>query len=669
MKSYQKFFAYLLSASVIFAMPTMAQAAESGDTTGGSASDSSLQENNALEETAIDQNLNDFNNLEDSNNLDEQTAVEENQQDSETSQEATLVTTESSETAKENEIQSNKDEALSTAIAESNETVKENEVQSNNNDAITSASDINAESNPKIDEQELANKQSSKEEGVLVAANQPEQESVVVQNVRKQLPLSIRLLGDSNSSQSSKGLASNLLSIGLNLPVIGNISLNLLSTSTIVSKTGHTYVVPTGLLGIGITNSLLLGNLNLGILAGSIQDNNNFQGGIVTLDTDNLLGKTHLGIIENHKSTTNDEQSFRTGLLLGDLKDTLLGDAHIGVAELNTHTTAESNSVQSGLLLGDLHNSLLGDQHVGVGEYRQTETADSKETTAGLILVDSENTPVGDYHVGVGEYHQTETADGKEITTGLIIVDSKDSSDGDDQAGEEEPDQSQPDEEKPDQPQVDDSSDKNDEGVTNDNGKTSDLPTTSTEPTNTVPPTINPDGNDKSENVTEPFLDGPDASGQNASSQNASSQDLVASTKDLSSGVSEKVENQKESTLVQTIKELIKAGNSTILNEEIAGLYDKDVQNIFTKDNQANNSLAVTSYSSTTVSSGGPSSGPGAASSSVSNSDSIPSYLSSERFNLEVENYLGSSIVKKLADQWKGDPLIEPPKSSFFLSA
>lgn len=653
MKSYQKFFAYLLSASVIFAMPTMAQAAESGDTTGGSASDSSLQETNALEETAIDQNLNDFNNLEASNNLDEQTAVEENQQDSETSQEATLVTTESSETAKENEIQSNKDEALSTAIAESNETIKENEVQSNN-DEITSASDVNAESNPKIDEQELANKQSSKEEGVLAAANQPEQESVVVQNDRKQLPLSIRLLGDSNSTQSSKGLASNLLSIGLNLPVIGNISLNLLSTSTIVSKTGHTYVVPTGLLGIGITNSLLLGNLNLGVLAGNIQDNNNFQGGIVTLDTDNLLGKTHLGIIENNKSTTNDEQSFQTGLLLGDLKDTLLGDAHIGVAELNTHTTAESNSVQSGLLLGDLHNSLLGDQHVGVGEYRQTETADSKEITAGLILVDSENTPVGDYHVGVGEYHQTETADGKEITTGLIIVDSKDASDGDDQAGEEEHDQSQ----------TDDNSDKNDEGVTKDNGKTSDLPTTSTEPINTVPPTINPNGNDKSENVTEPFLDGPDASGQNASSQ-----DLVASTKDLSSSVSEKVENQKESTLVQTIKELIKAGNSTILNEELAGLYDKDVQNIFTKDNQANNSLAVTSYSSTTVSSGGPSSGPGAASSSVSNSDSIPSYLSSERFNLEVENYLGSSIVKKLADQWKGDPLIEPPKSSFFLNA
>lgn len=650
MKSYQKFFAYLLSASVIFAMPTMAQAAETGDTTGGSTSDSSLQETNALEETAIDQNLNDINNLEDSNNLDEQPAIEENQQDSENSPEATLATTESSETAKENEIQSNKDEALSTAIAESSETIKENEVQSNN-DEITSASDINAESNPKIDEQELANKQSSKEEGVLASANQPEQESVVVQNDKKQSLLNIRLLGDSNSIQSSKGLASNLLSIGLNLPVLGNVSLNLLSTSTIVSKTGHTYVVPTGLLGIGITNSILLGNLNLGVLAGNIQDENNFQGGIVTLDTDNLLGKTHLGIVENNKSTTNDEQNFQTGLLLGDLKDTLLGDAHIGVAELNTLTTPESNSVQSGLLLGDLHNSLLGDQHVGVGEYRQTETADSKEITAGLILVDSENTPVGDYHVGVGEYHQTETADGKEITTGLIIVDSKDTPDGDDQAGEE----------KPDQPQVDDSSDKNenDKGVTNDNGKTSDLPTTSTEPTNNVPPTINPDDNDKSENVTEPFLDDPDAS----------SQDLVASTKDSSSNVSKKAENQKESTLVQTIKELVKAGNNTILNEELAGLYDKDVQNIFTKDNQANNSLAVPSNSSTTVSSGGPSSGPGASSPSISNSDSVPSYLSSERFNLELENYLGSSIVKKLADQWKGKPLIEPPKSSFFLNA
>lgn len=135
--------------------------------------------------------------------------------------------------------------------------------------------------------------------------------------------------------RQSKTEESGLLSIGLGLPIIGEVKIDLLAGGNTESESGKTTSSQKRLLGVEIKDSELLGDVNLEVLKRNEQDERKASSsGLVSLDVDNsLLGKTHVGVLEGNKSGSSDKTNISANLIVVESKDSLLGNNRVGVGE------------------------------------------------------------------------------------------------------------------------------------------------------------------------------------------------------------------------------------------------------------------------------------------------------------------------------------------------
>lgn len=397
----------------------------------------------------------------------------------------------------------------------------------------------------------------------------------------------------------SKSKLNSLLNIdllGLNISLLGDKQNVDGSTSHSLLNINYNNVLenPTSSSLLNIDLGLpVVGNVNLGVLSGNVQDENNYSSGLVTLGLDNLLGETHLGVIESNKSTVGNITYYQSGLLLGDLTNTFIGDTHFGLAEVKSVETPEYKSIQTGLLLVDVTNTLIGDHHIGLLEVQQKETEGNKEISSGLVIIDSDDSPLGDHHIGIGEFGN---------------VGSNDS-------------------------------------------------TTTTSP-------INSNYDNNTHNVTTDSQSQPTVYLADGSEKGVITQESLQNILEY-----ENLYEGKNATIFNLNEKLKEIANDTILNQqsdiEMEEL-KKVAQEVTDKANDNENVVTPTGTSSSTGTATSSSGSTG--STSTSASTAIVAYLNAD-FVLETEvNNQANSIVKNLSDQWKMVPLVEPPKSFFFLN-
>lgn len=167
-----------------------------------------------------------------------------------------------------------------------------------------------------------------------------------------------------------------LLGLGLGLPAVGNLNLDVLFFNKNKTESGSTKTSG-GLLGLGLTESKLLGDVNIGLASGQKEekdDQKDVSGSLASIDLNNKIGQTHVGVVEFRQS--------------------------------KRPTYIETNV---GLLNADLKSNHLGEAHLGVGEFHQKETEDEIITSVSLVTVETENIPiVGDLNVGLGKFDSME---------------------------------------------------------------------------------------------------------------------------------------------------------------------------------------------------------------------------------------------------------------------
>lgn len=393
-----------------------------------------------------------------------------------------------------------------------------------------------------------------------------------------------------------------------NSKLLGNVNLDVASGQTSRAETGEVVSSKGGVLGVGLNDTKGQAGLNVGVLGGGkevTEDKVVTHGGLATIDAKSRLGNAHVGLIEGKTMQSGDTKVSRGGLLLADVEDSIIGDAHVGVAEVNKIKTPEYEDTYVGAVNANVSNKVLGDVHLGVGEYRQVETPEFKETQVGLVNTNVTDNPIlGNAHLGIGQYYEYKAKNSKNDNSsgnnGKLPGQGNDGNDNpnpNDQSGESNPEPSNP---------------------------------------------------------TNPIIPGQEDLGQEKGSD------------DLGLDASLDGEDTSD-TPYKYLKELIDAGNTTVLNQETE-IDLETVQNMMTaaKEKAANatfitpaNQLASSS-SSSGGSSGTSLSGIGSGFAAYFSS----SYVQEVCLSNEVHGTL-----MELSDQWINAPPDQPPKNSFFLSA
>lgn len=129
---------------------------------------------------------------------------------------------------------------------------------------------------------------------------------------------------------------SGLVNIGVELPIVGDVQVDLLSEKQTKSETEHTS--QGNLVGLEVKNSDLLGDVKLEVIKSNKkngEESSYSTSSLVSVDVDNaLLGKTHIGVLEGNKSGSAGQENSSASLLVLDTKNSaLLGDNRVGVVE------------------------------------------------------------------------------------------------------------------------------------------------------------------------------------------------------------------------------------------------------------------------------------------------------------------------------------------------
>jgi hypothetical protein len=215
---------------------------------------------------------------------------------------------------------------------------------------------------------------------------QPENEVISVSSQGKAVPenqqsnpiVTVRLIGQNEGGKSS------LLSAGLSLPVVGNVNVDLISKEqTAADENPSSYA---DLVGFGINHSPLLGTVKGDLLSSRQNYNGSSSGSLAAIYLMNLVGNTHLGVIETAQDILGDTIKTTSGLLITDLENPILGDIHLVVIEVAKTETPEYKEITSGLINANIDSPLIGEDHIGVFEDHYKETTESTPITEGSVI-------------------------------------------------------------------------------------------------------------------------------------------------------------------------------------------------------------------------------------------------------------------------------------------
>lgn len=433
-----------------------------------------------------------------------------------------------------------------------------------------------------------------------------------------------------------------------NSKLLGNVNLDVASGQTSKSESGGIVSSKGGVLGVGINDLKNRAGLNLGLLGGGkkvTEDQKVVHGGLATIDARSRLGNAHIGLIEGQTTQSGDTKISSGGLLLADVEDSLIGDAHLGIAEVNKIETPDYQDTYFGAVNANVSNPVIGDAHLGVGEFRQIETPDYKETQFGLVNTDIKNNPViDDIHLGIGEYYDYKAKDRHQV----------------DKPGNQNP--------------SDDNGSKDNGSDNGSNNGGSNKNEQSPGKGNGHP------GNDNSDPIDTPGKPEPKPSNPNNSiipgdedlGQGKGSEHIPLDVENENEELNDKIltaffdDDDADDPIYNFIKKLTEAGKTTTLTQDNELKTLSNLMNT-TQENAGKvvQVSTVNQHASSSSSSSSGSSGP-----SLSSSGSgFAAYLSNGYFyEVSISNHVHGTL-KKLSDQWINAPPDQPPKNSFFLSA
>lgn len=421
-----------------------------------------------------------------------------------------------------------------------------------------------------------------------------------------------------------------LLGLGLGLPAVGNLNLDVLSFNKNKTESGSTKTSG-GLLGLGLTESKLLGDVNIGLASGQKEekdDQKDVSGSLASIDLNNKIGQTHVGVVEFRQS--------------------------------KRPTYIETNV---GLLNADLKSNHLGEAHLGVGEFHQKETEDEIITSGSLVTVETENIPiVGDLNVGLGKFDSMEN---KQKPNNPNPGDNNTNPGGNST--------------KPEDNNTNPGNNNNPKpGNNNPNPGNNNSPIPGGQNgnlgennNNQSPNVVDTDGQPKQNNTNKNNdIKGPGLVNPNIGYSESEPSDLdeqqIKIDKEPESLVT-LMNLDSEDSVYKYLHELVDAGNKVVMNDQVHPMGNepdntkengKSGSDIMTVFNQSVPTNSGSSSSSTSGSSNGNSGGGQAGFYAFLQNGIIPEVLS----KAEV---LDSSYVYK--DQWIGDLLGKPPAVSFFL--
>lgn len=256
------------------------------------------------------------------------------------------------------------------------------------------------------------------------------------------------LLVDVNVLSKEDGKSSVLDVEILDVPIVGDINVNIPSTSeieasealaavevsggvvddldvSVLEKTETKTSVATVELESSLTNDVLVD-----VVSGE-KTSSTFDGGVVEVNAEDLplLGETHVGVLDKYVEVDEDRKSLSTGLIQTDVNEGLLDEVSVDVLEMEKGDDGWATRGSSAVVDVSIDDDegILDDLGVSVLKREEAETG----TKASLVSVDLE-TPVteelnvedlpllGETHVGVLDRHGEADEDGKSLSTGLI---------------------------------------------------------------------------------------------------------------------------------------------------------------------------------------------------------------------------------------------------------
>lgn len=441
------------------------------------------------------------------------------------------------------------------------------------------------------------------------------------------------LLGLSLNDSSNWGV----LNLGLSLPLIGDASIDLISGGSQKSASGEVISSNNQLLGIGLNNSMILGDLNVGVLPSNVESSetqNSVSGGLAAINLNNKIGNAHLGVIEGSKQWSQDSSNFHGGLLITDLQDSIVGDAHLGLAEVNAIQTSDSKELHASLVNGEIVNPILGDSHLGVIDFNQKETSEGKTTSGGIIIIDLEDSPIGDVHIGAGEFEKNENGKPNSNTTnpedeGNIPQNEGTNSDQD-PIHDGSKDNEQPGEETQIPGNGDQPNENSEEEISN--------------PSSPVNPSI-PDQEDLQQD-------------------NENNLDALEHINVLDDEMNDLNELDRKGSVSQWMNELIDAGNHTVLNKDI----EQSLSKLLEGQNDVNDLMSDIPTTSQIVPNGSGNGASGSTNNVGGGGNGLVAHLDREYMNEDyIHNQLHFILKNVLPDQWIKAPPGKPPKDLFFL--
>ncbi|WP_060207554.1 hypothetical protein [Sporosarcina koreensis] len=277
------------------------------------------------------------------------------------------------------------------------------------------------------------------------------------------------LLVDVNVLSKEDGKSSVLDVEILDVPIVGDINVNIPSTSeieasealaavevsggvvddldvSVLEKTETKTSVATVELESSLTNDVLVD-----VVSGE-KTSSTFDGGVVEVNAEDLplLGETHVGVLDKYVEVDEDRKSLSTGLIQTDVNEGLLDEVSVDVLEMEKGddgwaTRGSSAVVDVSIdddegILDDLGVSVLKREEAETGTKASLVSVDletpvteelnvdvglrdrtSNTFDGGLVELNVEDLPLlGETHVGVLDRHGEADEDGKSLSTGLI---------------------------------------------------------------------------------------------------------------------------------------------------------------------------------------------------------------------------------------------------------
>ncbi|QTD40955.1 hypothetical protein [Sporosarcina sp. Te-1] len=237
----------------------------------------------------------------------------------------------------------------------------------------------------------------------------------------------ISVLGTSESESESK---SSVATVQVNSDLTGNLELDVASSEKDESEGSSSY--DGGLVEVNAEDLPILGETHVGVLDEHVttsEADSTVSGGLVQADLDKgLLEDTAMKVLAGEQSTSKEGQSDMSAVadvhVGGGVLEGIVDELDDSVLKGTESTDTDSVAAKDSLVSIGMESDLMNDVNIDVGseDFRKDENSYSYDS--GLVELNAEDLPIlGETHVGVLDEHVTGSENASSVSGGLVQAD------------------------------------------------------------------------------------------------------------------------------------------------------------------------------------------------------------------------------------------------------